>query len=54
MPLSARKRIKGMVKAIEKGEVAAQVKIEISHPATLTAMITKEAVEELGLKKGEK
>jgi molybdate transport system regulatory protein len=54
MPLSARKRIKGVVKAIEKGEVAAKVKIEISGPATITAMITKEAVEELDLKAGDK
>ena len=54
MPLSARNRMRGVVKAVEKGEVAAQVKIEISGPATLTAMITKEAVEELGLKSGDK
>jgi molybdate transport system regulatory protein len=54
MPLSARNRRKGVVKAIEKGEVAATVKIEISQPATITSMITKEAVEELKLKVGDK
>lgn len=54
MPLSARNRMRGVVKAIEKGEVAAQLTIEISGPATLTALITREAVEELGLKKGDK
>ena len=54
MPISARKRMAGVVKAIEKGEVASTVKIEISKPSVITAMITKEAVEELGLKEGDK
>ena len=53
MPISARNRIVGVVKAIEKGEVASTVKIEVANPATITAMITKEAVEELGLKVGD-
>jgi len=44
----------GVVKAIEKGEVASTVKIEINKPSVITAMITKEAVDELGLKEGDK
>ena len=54
MPLSARNRIEGVVKAIEKGEVASTVKIEITKPAIITSMITKEAAEDLGLKEGDK
>ncbi len=54
MPISARNRMAGAIKAIEKGEVASTVKIEISKPAVITAMITKEAAEELGLKEGDK
>jgi molybdopterin-binding protein len=54
MPLSARNKLKGVVKEIEKGEVAASVKIEISGPATITSMITKEAAEDLDLKEGDK
>nr|QNO51711.1 hypothetical protein GMKFMAKO_00028 [Methanosarcinales archaeon ANME-1 ERB6] len=54
MPLSARNRIEGVVKAVENGEVASTVKIEVAKPVTITAMITKEAVEELGLKEGDK
>lgn len=54
MPLSARNKLKGVIKAIEKGEVAATVKIEISQPATITSMITKEAAEELKLRVGDK
>jgi molybdopterin-binding protein len=30
-----------VIKGIEKGEVAATVKIEITGPATITSMITK-------------
>jgi molybdopterin-binding protein len=54
MPLSARNRMKGIVKEIEKGEVASTVKIEITTPAIITSMITKEAVEDLDLKEGDK
>ena len=51
MPLSARNKLQGVVKAIEKGEVAATV--EIAGPATITSMITKEAAEDLKLKVGD-
>ena len=44
----------GVIKAVEKGEVASTVKIEINKPSVITAMITKEAVDELGLKEGDK
>jgi molybdenum-pterin binding domain len=53
MQLSARNRIKGKVKKVEKGVVAAAVKVEIMGPATITSVITKEAVEDLGLKEGD-
>jgi len=54
MPLSARNRIKGVVKGIEKGEVASTVKIEITKPAIITSMITREAAEDLDLNEGDK
>ena len=53
MQLSARNRIKGRVKKVEKGVVAAAVKVEITEPATITSVITKEAVEDLALKEGD-
>ena len=53
MPLSARNKLKGVVKGIEKGEVASTIKIEISGPAVITSMITKEAAEDLDLKVGD-
>ena len=54
MPLSARNSMNGIVKEIEKGEVASTVKIEITKPAIITSMITKEAVQDLDLKEGDK
>jgi molybdate transport system regulatory protein len=50
--ISARNRIKGVVKKVEKGTVAAVVKVEI-EPAVVTAMITKEAVDELDIEEGD-
>ena len=51
--LSARNNLKGKVIAVEKGVITAKVKIEIKVPATVTAVITKEAVEDLDLKIGD-
>ena len=53
LKLSARNQFKGKVIAVEKGVITAKVKIEVSLPATVTAVITKEAVEDLGLKVGD-
>lgn len=53
MKISARNRISGVIEAIEKGEVAASVKIRVSTPAVITAVITKDAVDDLELKVGE-
>jgi len=54
LKISARNRLKGTVKSVEKGDVIAKVKIEINEPATVTALISKEAVEELNIKVGDK
>ena len=51
--LSARNMLKGKVTAVEKGVITAKVKVEIRVPAVVTAVITKEAVEDLGLKVGD-
>ena len=54
LKISARNRLKGTVKSVEKGAVAAKVKIEIETPVVVTALISKEAVEELDIKAGDK
>jgi len=54
LKISARNRLKGVVKGVEKGDVIAKVKMEISAPATITALISREAVEDLNIKTGDK
>jgi molybdate transport system regulatory protein len=53
LKLSARNRFKGKVVAVEKGVITAKVKIEVKMPVTVTAVITKEAVEDLAIKVGD-
>jgi molybdopterin-binding protein len=51
MKLSARNILKGKVVDVVKGQTTAHVRIDIGA-AVITASITNEAVDELGLKKG--
>jgi len=50
LKISARNRLKGVVKDVEKGDVTAKVKVEITTPVIVTALISREAVEELDIK----
>ena len=54
LKISARNRLKGTVTSVEKGDVIAKVKIEVKTPVTVTALISKEAVEDLDIKVGDK
>ena len=53
MQLSGRNQLKGKVTAVELGKVMASIKIEIADPDVITAAITKESAENLGLKEGD-
>jgi molybdate transport system regulatory protein len=53
LKLSARNQFKGKVVAVDKGVITAKVKVEVTMPMTVTAVITKEAVEELNVKVGD-
>ncbi|NIO36454.1 molybdenum-pterin-binding protein [Candidatus Bathyarchaeota archaeon] len=53
MKLSARNKLEGTVKSVEKGIVTSKIKIETADPVTITAVITKEATEELNIKAGD-
>jgi molybdate transport system regulatory protein len=53
LKLSARNQFKGKVLAVEKGVITAKVKVEVKMPVTVTAVITKEAVEDLDIKVGD-
>ncbi|SEL31033.1 molybdenum-pterin binding domain-containing protein [Methanobrevibacter gottschalkii] len=53
MQLSARNQLNGKVTGVENGAVMANIKIEVSEPSTITAIITKESAEKLGLAEGD-
>ncbi|MDR2830313.1 MAG: TOBE domain-containing protein [Methanobrevibacter sp.] len=53
MQLSARNIIDGKVSDVELGAVMAKVKIEVSKPGIITALVSKEAIEDLNVKKGD-
>jgi molybdate transport system regulatory protein len=53
LKISARNQLKGRVVSIEKDGITAKVKVEIKAPAVITSVITKEAVEDLGVKVGD-
>ncbi len=50
--LSARNQLGGEISDVELGEVGAKIKVDVNTD-TLTAFITKEAAEDLKLKKGD-
>lgn len=52
MKLSARNKFKGKILEVKKGATTAHVRLEIAPGQIVTASITNEAVEELGLKPG--
>ena len=53
LKISARNQLKGRVISIEKDGVTAKVKVKVKSPAVITAVITKEAVEDLGINVGD-
>jgi len=53
MELSARNQLKGKITSVDLGAVMANIKIEVSEPNTITAVITKESAERLGLTEGD-
>jgi len=53
LKISARNRLKGVVKSVEKGDVIAKVKLEVSAPTVITALISREAVDDLNIQKGD-
>ena len=53
MEISARNGIKGNIADVKLGEVMASIKIEVTEPGVITAIITRESAEELDLKEGD-
>jgi len=54
LKISARNRIRGEVISVEKDDVSAVVKMRVDTPCVITAFITREAVEDLGVKEGDR
>lgn len=52
MKLSARNRLKGRIVEVKKGTTTAHVKIDVGNGQIITAAITNESVDELGLAAG--
>jgi molybdopterin-binding protein len=50
--LSARNRFRGVVREVKVEGLLAQVEIEVTEPARLVAVITRESAEALGLRRG--
>jgi molybdopterin-binding protein len=53
MRISARNQIKGKIVEVTKGATTSHVRVDVGGGQIVTSAITNEAVEELGLKKGD-
>jgi molybdopterin-binding protein len=53
MKLGARNRLPGKVVEVVRGSVTAHVKVDVGNGVPVTAAVTNEAVDELGLKAGD-
>ena len=50
--LSARNRFRGVVRSVTVDGLLAQIEIDVTEPARVVAIITRESAEQLGLKPG--
>ena len=50
--LTARNRFRGVVRSVETDGLLARVEIDVTEPARVVAIVTRESVEELGLAPG--
>jgi molybdopterin-binding protein len=50
--LSARNRLPGIVSAVQVDGLLAQVEIQVTDPVHVVAIVTRESIEELGVKPG--
>ena len=53
MEISARNKLDGTIEKVDLGAVMASIKIKVDSPGLITAVITKESAEKLGLKEGD-
>lgn len=53
LKISARNRLAGTISEVTIGTVAAKVVVNVDKPGSITATITKDAVQDMGLKVGD-
>ena len=53
MKLSARNKLKGKITLVEEGLITARVKLDLGNGNVVTAIISREAIEDLHLKVGD-
>ena len=53
MKLSARNKLKGKITLVEEGLITARVKLDLGNGNVVTAIISREAIEDLSLKVGD-
>jgi molybdopterin-binding protein len=53
LKISARNHLKGKVTSVKKDEIMAIVKIKVSESAVVTALVSREAVEDLKINVGD-
>ncbi|HET6352417.1 MAG TPA: TOBE domain-containing protein [Coriobacteriia bacterium] len=52
MKITSRNQLPGTIVSVTRGPVSAMVKIKVAEGLTISATVTSEAVDELGLKEG--
>ena len=50
--MSARNHFRGVVRSVEVDGLLAQIELDVTEPARVVAIITRDAARELGLKPG--
>lgn len=51
--ISARNKVEGSIVDIKKGKLLVKVKIRVTSPVIITAVVVKEAIRELNIKRGD-
>ena len=54
MKISARNQINGIIEDIVMDDITAKITVKVTEPVLITSVITRESVEKLDLKKGDK
>ena len=54
MKTGARNQLRGTVTELKVGEVMCQVKVKVTADAMMSSVLTKESLDELGLREGDR